>query len=108
MAGPFLAAPLILKTKSRKKSKQLFSVETPPNLVPSTRRQAQHMPASPMVGRSVWFVVLVAGFFVWFFFLCVWGWGGWRKCRVSERSVVFWRENVLFSFERRYFVGDDA
>ncbi|EPP35899.1 hypothetical protein CP10743SC13_1060, partial [Chlamydia psittaci 10_743_SC13] len=36
MAGPFLAAPLILTTKSRKKSKQLFSVETMPNLVPST------------------------------------------------------------------------
>ena len=104
MAGPFLAAPLILTTKSRKKSKQLFSVETMPNLVPSTSRQAQHMPASPMVGRSVWFVVLVAVFWVLFFFL---GRGG-RKFRVSERSVVFWRENVLFSFERRYFVGDDA
>ena len=103
MAGPFLAAPLILTTKSRKKSKQLFSVETMPNLVPSTSRQAQHMPASPMVGRSVWFVVLVAVFWFLFFFL-----GGGRKCRVSERSVVFWRENVLFSFERRYFVGDDA
>ena len=104
MAGPFLAAPLILKTKSRKKSKQLFSVETTPNLVPSTSRQAQHMPASPMVGRSVWFVVLVAVFWFLFFFLG----GGGRKFRVSERSVVFWRENVLFSFERRYFVGDDA
>ena len=104
MAGPFLAAPLILKTKSRKKSKQLFSVETMPNLVPSTSRQAQHMPASPMVGRSVWFVVLVAVFWFLFFFLG----GGGRKFRVSERSVVFWRENVLFSFERRYFVGDDA
>ena len=103
MAGPFLAAPLILTTKSRKKSKQLFSVETMPNLVPSTSRQAQHMPASPMVGRSVLFVVLVAVFFG--FFVCVWGG---RKCRVSERSVVFWRENVLFSFERWYFVGDDA
>ena len=104
MAGPFLAAPLILTTKSRKKSKQLFSVETMPNLVPSTSRQAQHMPASPMVGRSVWFVVLVAVFWSLFFFF----WEGGRKCRVSERSVVFWRENVLFSFERRYFVGDDA
>ena len=104
MAGPFLAAPLILTTKSRKKSKQLFSVETMPNLVPSTSRQAQHMPASPMVGRSVWFVVLVAVFWFLFFFLG----GGGRKFRVSERSVVFWRENVLFSFERRYFVGDDA
>ena len=104
MAGPFLAAPLILTTKSRKKSKQLFSVETTPNLVPSTSRQAQHMPASPMVGRSVWFVVLVAVFWFLFFFLG----GGGRKFRVSERSVVFWRENVLFSFERRYFVGDDA
>ena len=104
MAGPFLAAPLILTTKSRKKSKQLFSVETMPNLVPSTSRQAQHMPASPMVGRSVWFVVLVAVFWFLFFFLG----GGGRKCRVSERSVVFWRENVLFSFERWYFVGDDA
>ncbi|EYE63354.1 hypothetical protein M127_4781, partial [Bacteroides fragilis str. S6L5] len=30
----------------------MFSVETTPNLVPSTSRQAQHMPASPMVGRS--------------------------------------------------------
>ena len=104
MAGPFLAAPLILTTKSRKKSKQLFSVETMPNLVPSTSRQAQHMPASPMVGRSVWFVVLVVVFWFLFFFLG----GGGRKFRVSERSVVFWRENVLFSFERRYFVGDDA
>ena len=104
MAGPFLAAPLILTTKSRKKSKQLFSVETTPNLVPSTSRQAQHMPASPMVGRSVWFVVLVAVFWFLFFFLG----GGGRKFRVSERSVVFWRENVLFSFERRYFVGGDA
>ena len=104
MAGPFLAAPLILTTKSRKKLKQLFSVETMPNLVPSTSRQAQHMPASPMVGRSVWFVVLVAVFWFLFFFLG----GGGRKFRVSERSVVFWRENVLFSFERRYFVGDDA
>ena len=104
MAGPFLAAPLILTTKSRKKSKQLFSVETMPNLVPSTSRQAQHMPASPMVGRSVWFVVLVAVFWFLFFFLG----GGGRKFRVSERSVVFWRENVLFSFERWYFVGDDA
>ena len=104
MAGPFLAAPLILKTKSRKKSKQLFSVETMPNLVPSTSRQAQHMPASPMVGRSVLFVVLVAVFWFLFFFLG----GGGRKFRVSERSVVFWRENVLFSFERWYFVGDDA
>ena len=104
MAGPFLAAPLILTTKSRKKSKQLFSVETTPNLVPSTCRQAQHMPASPMVGRSVLFVVLVAVFWFLFFFLG----GGGRKFRVSERSVVFWRENVLFSFERRYFVGDDA
>ena len=104
MAGPFLAAPLILTTKSRKKSKQLFSVETMPNLVPSTSRQAQHMPASPMVGRSVWFVVLVAVFWFLFFFLG----GGGRKFRVSERSVVFWRENVLFSFERRYFVGYDA
>ncbi len=104
MAGPFLAAPLILTTKSRKKSKQLFSVETMPNLVPSTSRQAQHMPASPMVGRSVWFVVLVAVFWFLFFF----SGGGGEKFRVSERSVVFWRENVLFSFERRYFVGDDA
>ena len=104
MAGPFLAAPLILTTKSRKKSKQLFSVETMPNLVPSTSRQAQHMPASPMVGRSVWFVVLVAVFWFLFFFLG----GGGRKFRVSERSVVFWRENVLFSFVRWYFVGDDA
>ena len=104
MAGPFLAAPLILTTKSRKKLKQLFSVETMPNLVPSTSRQAQHMPASPMVGRSVLFVVLVAVFWFLFFFLG----GGGRKCRVSERSVVFWRENVLFSFERWYFVGDDA
>ena len=104
MAGPFLAAPLILTTKSRKKLKQLFSVETMPNLVPSTSRQAQHMPASPMVGRSVWFVVLVSVFWFLFFFLG----GGGRKFRVSERSVVFWRENVLFSFERRYFVGDDA
>ena len=104
MAGPFLAAPLILMTKSRRKLKQLFSVETMPNLVPSTSRQAQHMPASPMVGRSVWFVVLVAVFWFLFFFLG----GGGRKFRVSERSVVFWRENVLFSFERRYFVGDDA
>ena len=104
MAGPFLAAPLILTTKSRKKSKQLFSVETMPNLVPSTSRQAQHMPASPMVGRSVLFVVLVAVFWFLFFFLG----GGGRKCRVSERSVVFWRENVLFSFERWHFVGDDA
>ena len=104
MAGPFLAAPLILTTKSRKKSKQLFSVETMPNLVPSTSRQAQHMPASPMVGRSVWFVVLVAVFWFLFFFLG----GGGRKFRVSERSVVFWRENVFFSFERWYFVADDA
>ena len=105
MAGPFLAAPLILTTKSRKKSKQLFSVETMPNLVPSTSRQAQHMPASPMVGRSVWFVVLVAVFWSLFFFF----WEGGRKCRVSERSVVFWRENVLFSFERwQWYVGGEG
>ena len=105
MAGPFLAAPLILTTKSRKKSKQLFSVETMPNLVPSTSRQAQHMPASPMVGRSALFVVLVAVFFG--FSVCGGGGRG-GECHVSERSVVFWRENVLFSFERWYFVGDDA
>ena len=85
MAGPFLAAPLILKTKSRKNSKQLFSVETTPNLVPSTSRQAQHMPASPMVGRSVLFVVLVAGFFFGFFF-CVCGGGG------AGENVVFPKE----------------
>ena len=81
MAGPFLAAPLILMTKSRKNSEQLFSVETTPNLVPSTSRQAQHMPASPMVGRSVWFVVLVAVFWFLFFFL---GGGG--------ENVVFPKE----------------
>ena len=85
MAGPFLAAPLILTTKSRKKSKQLFSVETTPNLVPSTSRQAQHMPASPMVGRSVLFVVLVAGFFFGFFF-CVCGVGG------AGENVMFPKE----------------
>ena len=90
MAGPFLAAPLILTTKSRKKSKQLFSVETTPNLVPSTSRQAQHMPASPMVGRSVLFVVLVAVFFG--FSVCVWGGGGGgmscfrKKCSILERK----------------------
>ena len=87
MAGPFLAAPLILKTKPRKKSKQMFSVETTPNLVPSTSRQAQHMPASPMVGRSVLFVVLVAVFFG--FSVCVGG-GGMscfrKKCRILERK----------------------
>ena len=89
MAGPFLAAPLILTTKSRKKSKQLFSVETMPNLVPSTSRQAQHMPASPMVGRSVWFVVLVAVFWFLFFFS---GRGGKimscfrKKCSILERK----------------------
>ena len=83
MAGPFLAAPLILTTKSRKNSKQLFSVETTPNLVPSTSRQAQHMPASPMVGRSVWFVVLVAVF--WFLFFFFSGRGG-------GENVVFPKE----------------
>ena len=90
MAGPFLAAPLILTTKSRKKSKQLFSVETMPNLVPSTSRQAQHMPASPMVGRSVWFVVLVAVFCFFVFFFS----GGRgvkmscfrKKCSILERK----------------------
>ena len=85
MAGPFLAAPLILTTKSRKKSKQLFSVETMPNLVPSTSRQAQHMPASPMVGRSVWFVVLVAViffvFFLWEKMSCFQ-----KKCSILERK----------------------
>ena len=88
MAGPFLAAPLILTTKSRKKSKQLFSVETTPNLVPSTSRQAQHRPASPMVGRSVLFVVLVAVFWFLLFFL-----GGGekmscfrKKCSILERK----------------------
>ena len=85
MAGPFLAAPLILTTKSRKKSKQLFSVETMPNLVPSTSRQAQHMPAGQIVGRS-WFV-------------CG------REFDVFERTVAFWRENVLFLFEKWYLVG---
>lgn len=85
MAGPFLAAPLILMTKSRKNSEQLFSVETTPNLVPSTSRQAQHMPASPMGGRSVLFVVLVAGFFFGFFF-CVCGGGG------AGENVVFLKE----------------
>ena len=85
MAGPFLAAPLILTTKSRKKSKQLFSVETMPNLVPSTSRQAQHMPASPMVGRSVWFVVLVA---VCFWFFCVCGGGGERGGNVMFPKEV--------------------
>ena len=82
----------------------MFSVKTTRNIVPSTSRQAQHMPASPMVGRSVWFVVLVAVFWFLFFFLG----GGGIKFSVSERSVVFWRENVLFSFERWHFVGDDA
>ena len=91
MAGPFLAAPLILTTKSRKKSKQLFSVETMPNLVPSTSRQAQHMPASPMLGRSVLFVVLVAVCF-WFYCVCVGGGRGGvmscfrKKCSILERK----------------------
>ena len=85
MAGPFLAAPLILTTKSRKNSKQLFSVETTPNLVPSTSRQAQHMPAGQIVGMS-WFV---SG----------------REFDVFERTVAFWRENVLFLFEKWYLVG---
>ena len=90
MAGPFLAAPLILTTKSRKKSKQLFSVETTPNLVPSTCRQAQHMPASPMVGRSVWFVVLVAVFWFLFFFFLEGGLEKMscfrKKCSILERK----------------------
>ena len=68
MAGPFLAAPLILTTKSRKKSKQLFSVETMPNLVPSTSRQAQHMPASPMVGRRFGLLFWLPFFGFCFFF----------------------------------------
>ena len=86
MAGPFLAAPLILTTKSRKKSKQLFSVETTPNLVPSTCRQAQHMPASPMVGRSVWFVVLVAVF--WFLFFFFWEGGEKMSCFRKKCSIL--------------------
>ena len=90
MAGPFLAAPLILTTKSRKKSKQLFSVETMPNLVPSTSRQAQHMPASPMVGRSVLFVVLVAVFWFLFFFFLEGGLEKMscfrKKCSILERK----------------------
>ncbi len=87
MAGPFLAAPLILTTKSRKKSKQLFSVETMPNLVPSTSRQAQHMPASPMLGRSVLFVVLVAVCF-WFFCVCGGGRGGVMSCFRKKCSIL--------------------
>ena len=49
-------------------------------------------------------------FWLPFFGFCFFfsGGGGGGKCRVSERSVVFWRENVLFSFERWHFVGDDA
>ena len=90
MAGPFLAAPLILTTKSRKKSKQLFSVETTPNLVPSTSRQAQHMPASPM-----WVEVFCLLFwlpFVFGFSVCVGGGRGGvmscfrKKCSILERK----------------------
>ncbi len=93
MAGPFLAAPLILTTKSRKKSKQLFSVETMPNLVPSTSRQAQHMPASPMVGRSVWFVVLVAVFWFLFFFL---GGGGEKMSCFRKKCSILERKRFVF------------
>ena len=93
MAGPFLAAPLILTTKSRKKSKQLFSVETMPNLVPSTSRQAQHMPASPMVGRSVWFVVLVAVFWFLFFFS---GGGGEKMACFRKKCSILERKRFVF------------
>ena len=64
-----------------------------------------------MFGLLFWLPFFGFCFFFVLFLGHLGGWGGGGaggKCHVSERSVVFWRENVLFSFERWYFVGDDA